>query len=78
MIYMLIMVVLGGGNLGTTQPMRVGLYRSLATCQSAAADAKSTGFDSGTLGFVCVRVFGESQQAANERKNTDARQSGAN
>lgn len=72
MIYMLIMVVLGGGNLGTTQPMRVGLYRSLATCQAAAADAKSTGFDSGTLGFVCVRVYGEAEQAS-EKKNVGLR-----
>jgi len=77
MIYVLIMVVLGGGNLGATQPMRVGLYRSLATCQSAATDAKSTGFDNGTVGFVCVRVVGEAQQTITERKNADTRQSRA-
>jgi hypothetical protein len=59
MIYMLIMVVLGGSNLGTGQPMRVAHYHSLAACEAAAADAKSTGFDRGTVGFVCVRVFGD-------------------
>jgi hypothetical protein len=60
MVYMLIMVVLGGGSdLGIVQPMRVANFRSLAACQTAAADAKSTGFDRETLGFVCVRIFGD-------------------
>jgi len=59
MIYMLIMVVLGSGNSGVGQPIRVSQYHSIEACQASAADAKSIGFDRETLGFVCVRVFGD-------------------
>jgi hypothetical protein len=59
MVYLLVLVVLGGGNAaGTNQSLRVGHYRSLESCQAAANEAKGVGLDRGSFGFVCVRAFG--------------------
>jgi hypothetical protein len=59
MVYLLVLVVLvGGGNAGINQSLRVGHYRSLESCQVAADEAKGVGLDRGSFGFVCVRAFG--------------------
>src|SRR5712671_4039276 len=39
MIYLLVLVILGGGNAGN-HSLRVGNYRSLGSCQAAANEAK--------------------------------------
>src|SRR5712671_89847 len=57
MIYLLVLVILGGGNAGN-HSLRVGNYRSLGSCQAAADEAKGIGLDKGSFGFVCVRAFG--------------------
>jgi hypothetical protein len=57
MVYLLILVILGGGNAGINQSLRVGHYRSLESCQAAADEAKGVGLDKGSFGFVCVRAF---------------------
>jgi hypothetical protein len=57
MVYLLVLVILGGGNAGN-QSLRVGHYRSLENCQAAANEAKGVGLDTGSFGFVCVRAFG--------------------
>lgn len=61
MVYMLVLVILGGANAGN-QSLRVGHYRSLASCEAAANEAKG-GIEKGTFGFVCVRSFGPSNVA---------------
>jgi hypothetical protein len=63
MVYLLIFVLLGGGNAGTNQPMRVGNFRSLESCQAAANDAKGIGLDGSSFGFVCVRLVAPSDLA---------------
>jgi hypothetical protein len=55
MVYLLVLVVLGGSNAAINQPMRVGQFRSLASCQAAANEAEGIGLDKGSFGFVCVR-----------------------
>ena len=60
MIFLLVLVILGGGNAGN-QSLRVGHYRSLESCQAAADEAKGIGLDRGSFGFVCVRAFGDRQ-----------------
>jgi len=57
MIFLLVLVILGGGNAGN-HSLRVGNYRSLESCQAAANEAKGIGLDKGSFGFVCVRAFG--------------------
>jgi hypothetical protein len=63
MVYMLVLVILGGANAGN-QSLRVGHYRSLESCEAAAKEAKGIGLDKGTFGFVCVRSFGPSNVAS--------------
>jgi hypothetical protein len=63
MIYVLVLVILGGANAGK-QSLRVGHYRSLASCEAAANEAKGIGLEKGTFGFVCVRSFGPSKVAS--------------
>jgi hypothetical protein len=64
-IYALFLVVLGNGNISSSQPLRVTNYLSLASCQAAALEATTTGFDgNASPGFVCVRIAGETRQAA--------------
>ena len=63
MVYMLVLVILGGANAGN-QSLRVGHYRSLASCEAAANEAKGIGLEKGTFGFVCVRSFGPSNVAS--------------
>jgi hypothetical protein len=62
-VYALILVVLGSGNVGNTQPFRVAHYHSLESCQAAAHEAATTGLDNRSLGFVCVRVYGDTKRA---------------
>ena len=62
MVYVLVLVILGGAN--GTQSLRVGHYRSLASCEAAANEAKGVGLEKGTFGFVCVRSFGPSNVAS--------------
>jgi hypothetical protein len=57
MFYVLVLVVLGS-NVGSTQPLPIGHYRSLETCQAAANEAKGIGLDKGSFGFVCARSLG--------------------
>jgi hypothetical protein len=63
MVYLLILVVLAGGNAGINQPMRVGHFRSLEGCQAAANEADGIGLDRGSFGFVCVRAVAPSDLA---------------
>jgi hypothetical protein len=63
MVYLLVLVILAGGNAGINQPLRVAHYRSLESCQAAADEAKGIGLDRGSFGFVCVRAFGPSDIA---------------
>jgi hypothetical protein len=63
MVYVLVLVILGGANAGN-QSLRVGHYRSLASCEAAANEAKGIGLDRWTFGFVCVRSFGPSDVAS--------------
>jgi hypothetical protein len=63
MIYVLVLVVLGGTSVGH-QSLRVGHYRSLASCEAAANEAKGIGLEKGTFGFVCVRSFGPSNSTS--------------
>jgi hypothetical protein len=63
MIYVLVLVILGGTNAGS-QSLQVGRYRSLASCEAAANEAKGVGLEKGTFGFVCVRSFGPSNVAS--------------
>jgi len=62
-VYALILVVLGSGNLGSTPPFRVAHYHSLKSCETAAHEATTSGFDNRSLGFVFVRVYGDTKQA---------------
>jgi hypothetical protein len=62
MVYVLILVVLGAGNAGLNQPLRVAHFRSLESCQAAADEAKGIGLERGSFGFVCVRAFGNTQR----------------
>ena len=63
MVYLLVLVILGGANAGN-QSLRVGHYRSLESCEAAANEAKGIGLDRGAFGFVCVRSFGPSEVAS--------------
>jgi hypothetical protein len=64
-VYTLILVVFGNSNVTNSQPLRVANYHSLASCEAAAREATTTGFDgNASPGFVCVRVSGETGQAA--------------
>jgi hypothetical protein len=63
MVYLLVLVILGGSNAGINQSLRVAHYRSLESCQAAADEAKGIGLDRGSFGFVCVRAFGPSDIA---------------
>jgi hypothetical protein len=63
MIYVLVLVIVGGANAGG-QSLQVGRYRSLASCEAAANEAKGVGLEKGTFGFVCVRSFGPSDVAS--------------
>ena len=63
MVYLLVLVILGGGN-ASNQSLRVGHYRSLESCEAAANEAKGIGVDRGSFGFVCVRAFGPSDVAS--------------
>jgi hypothetical protein len=65
MVYLLVLVILGGGNAGN-QSLRVGHFRSLESCQAAANEAKAVGLDRGNFGFVCVRSFGPSELASEQ------------
>jgi len=63
MVYVLVLVILGSANAGN-HSLLVGRYRSLATCEAAANEAKGVGLEKGTFGFVCVRSFGPSDVAS--------------
>jgi hypothetical protein len=63
MVYMLVLVILGSANVGN-HSLRVGHYRSLASCEAAANEAKGIGLEKGSFGFVCVRSFGPSNVAS--------------
>jgi hypothetical protein len=63
MVYVLVLVILGSANAGN-HSLLVGRYRSLATCEAAANEAKGIGLEKGTFGFVCVRSFGPSDVAS--------------
>jgi hypothetical protein len=73
MEYLLVLVVLGAGGVGVqrnqfsnaaiNQPMRVGQFRSLESCQAAAIEAAGIGLEKGSFGFVCVRSFAPSDLA---------------
>ena len=56
MACLLILVVLGGGNPGINQPVRLGSFHSLETCEASANEAKAIGLDRGIFGFICVRA----------------------
>ena len=56
MVYLLVMVVLGGGNGPINQPLRIGSFHTLESCEAGANEAKAIGLDRGTFGFVCVRA----------------------
>jgi hypothetical protein len=55
MAYVLIMVVLTAGNTVINQPVRVGHFHNLQSCEAAANEAKTISLDRGSFGFVCVR-----------------------
>ena len=63
MVYLLVLVILSGGNAGN-QSLRVGHYRSLESCEAAANEAKGVGLDRGSFGFVCVRSRAPSDLAS--------------
>jgi hypothetical protein len=56
MAYLLILVVLGSGNPAINQPIRIGSFDSLESCQAGANEAKAIGLDRGIFGFICVRA----------------------
>jgi hypothetical protein len=70
MVYLLVLVVLSGGNAGINQPMRVGQFRSLASCQAAANEADGIGLDKRSFGFVCVRAVAPSEALARDAQGT--------
>lgn len=57
MAYLLVLVIISGGNAGN-QSLRVGQFRTLESCEVAANEAKGIGIDKGSFGFVCVRALG--------------------
>ena len=63
MVYLLVLVIVGGAN-GGTQSLRVGHYRTLESCEFAANEGKGIGLDKGSFGFVCVRSSGSSDFAS--------------
>ena len=56
MAYLLVLVVLSGGNVVINQPLRIGSFHSLETCEAGANEAKAIGLERGSFGFVCVRA----------------------
>jgi hypothetical protein len=56
MASLLVLVVLGGGNVVINQPLRIGSFHSLETCEAGANEAKAIGLERGSFGFVCVRA----------------------
>jgi hypothetical protein len=70
--YALVLVILGSGSLSNSQPLRIGTFLSLSSCQAAAHDAMTIGFDgNASPGFVCVRMHEEPRElvAANSRRD---------
>jgi hypothetical protein len=69
--YALVLVILGNGSLGNSQPLRIGNFLSLSNCQAAAHEAMAIGFDSNpSPGFVCVRIHEDARHvAANSRRD---------
>jgi hypothetical protein len=58
MAYFLILVILGGGSAVVNQPLRVGSFHSLESCEAGANEAKAIGLDRGSYAFICVRANG--------------------
>ena len=55
--FALLLVIVGSGSLGNSQPLRIGNFLSLSNCQAAAQEAMAIGFNgNASPGFVCVRV----------------------
>jgi hypothetical protein len=56
MVSLLVLVVLGGGSPAINQPLRIGSFHTLESCQAGADEAKAIGLDRGSFGFICVRA----------------------
>jgi len=56
MAYFLILVILGSGSAVMNQPLRVGSFHSLESCEAGANEAKAIGLDRGSYAFICVRA----------------------
>jgi hypothetical protein len=69
--YALVLVILGNGSLGNSQPLRIGQFLSLSNCQAAAHEAMAIGFNgNASPGFVCVRIHENARDvAANSRRD---------
>ena len=69
--FALLLVIVGNGSLGSSQPLRIGNFQSLSNCQAAAHEAVAIGFDgNASPGFVCVRVHEDAADLiANSRRD---------
>jgi uncharacterized protein GlcG (DUF336 family) len=72
--YALVLVILGNGSLGNSQPLRIGQFLSLSNCQAAAHEAMAIGFNgNASPGFVCVRIHENARDVAANSRRDDAK-----